>query len=303
MSNKNIKPEDLNRRIGIGNPNALPMITLLFLFLIIPLVNAYSDQPITVMGKCESCQKAAELEQEDAVQEQTQPVASPTVHKSPASNLLGTTALTAEEFKILTDPVATNSSTPGSYGGVEDIYNRYASMDEYLASSEFQPELANALEYRYRTRGKGPEPAGGWRTAFSDNTYAPGFSVGPNADIPWGQPGTSTGASVGTGTSSGAAGNINPRIAAGQVKNTNFYTPNAQDPLNKIYNKYVSFDDYRRSPDFNPQEATGLEYRYQTTGKGAAPEGGWKSRFVADVGILTPQGEYNTDYQNQWSGL
>jgi len=185
MSNKNIKLEGLYRRIGTGGPNALLMITFLSLFLIMPLINAYSDQPITIVGKCESCQKAAESGQEDAVQEKAQPAASPAVNKAPASNLLGATALTAEEFQILTDPVVTNSGTPGSYGGVEDIYNRYASMDAYLASPDFQPELANALEYRYRTRGQGPEPTGGWRTAFSDNTYAPGFSVGPNAGIPW----------------------------------------------------------------------------------------------------------------------
>jgi hypothetical protein len=92
-------------------------------------------------------------------------------------------------------------------------------------------------------------------------------------------------------------------VQAQGVENTNFYTPNAQDPLYNIYNKYDSFDAYRRSSDFNPQDATGLEYRYQTTGKGPAPEGGWKSRFVKDKGILTPDGEFNTNYLNQWSSL
>ncbi|MBU1929863.1 MAG: hypothetical protein KKD79_08440 [Candidatus Omnitrophica bacterium] len=269
--------------------------------------------------------------------------------------------------------------TSGSYGSVEDIYGRYASMDEYLASPDFQPELANALEYRYRTRGKGPEPAGGWRTAFSDNTYTPGFSVGPNAGIPWGQPGTGMvrgngstmidpninrwpqGSPVNPVSNTGnqalkefikATAELQAKLqtpqtdynytgdspqrkqlindlsgisrqldqvrnlqgqggeystsagtGTGGVVNTNFYTPNAQDPLNKYYEKYPSFDAYRQSTDFNTQEATGLEYRYQTTGKGPVPEGGWKSRFVADVGILTPQGGFNTNYLTQWSPL
>jgi hypothetical protein len=78
-----------------------------------------------------------------------------------------------------------SSSGAGSYGGVEEIYNRYGSMDDYLKSADFQPEMANALEYRYRTRGKGAAPEGGWRTNFSDMNYAPGFSTGANSGVAW----------------------------------------------------------------------------------------------------------------------
>ena len=78
-----------------------------------------------------------------------------------------------------------SSSGAGSYGGVEDIYNRYASMDEYLKSPDFSPTDANALEYRYRTRAKGAAPLGGWRTNFSDQSYAPGFATGANSGVAW----------------------------------------------------------------------------------------------------------------------
>jgi hypothetical protein len=76
------------------------------------------------------------------------------------------------------------------------------------------------------------------------------------------------------------------------------------DPLKQIYDKYASFDEYLGSPDFKPEEATALEYRFQTTNKGAAPEGGWKSSFVSGLGI-TNYGTLavNSDYVTQWKRL
>jgi hypothetical protein len=96
------------------------------------------------------------------------------------------------------------------------------------------------------------------------------------------------------------ATNAADAAAAGNVYDLNNSGVNG-DPLKQLYDKYASFSDYLNSPDFKPEEATGLEYRFQTTNKGAVPVGGWKSSFVSGVGI-TNYGTLvvNSNYVTQW---
>ncbi len=81
------------------------------------------------------------------------------------------------------------------------------------------------------------------------------------------------------------------------------YDPNNHgptgDPLASLYQKYPSFQDYLDSEERKSlplQNDAAMEYRYQTSGKGAAPTGGWKNEFT-DKGIVKAgTGKINQDY-------